>query len=370
VPDDDAPVLTRRALNRALLARQLLLERAQMPALAAIDHLVGMQAQAPLSPYVGLWSRLQRFDPGELAGLLIDRAAVRIAVMRATIHLVSAEDCLRLRSLLATVLDRQHRGNWGKRHDVDSEAIAAAGREVLAGGPLTFAELGARLGERWPGQDPQALAMAVRNYVPLVQVPPRGVWGKGGLALHLPAEDWLGAGTSAAGRHDGPEVLGSVILRYLSAYGPASVADVQTWSGLTRLREPLERLRPRLLAFRDEAGRELFDVPDGPRPDPDTDAPVRFIPEYDNLLLSHAERSRVIAAEHRERTFQRGGVLVDGFVCASWTIERAASTSTLAIELFQKLSARDAQAITAEGERLLAFAAAEDREAAVRLDGP
>ena len=349
-------MLTRRALNRALLARQLLLHRSPRSAAEAIEHLVGMQAQAPLAPYVGLWSRVEGFDAEELARLIVEREAVRIVLMRSTVHLVTADDCLALRPVLDAFLERSlYTGSpYGRNlDDMDLEAVVVAGRALVEQEPLTLSELGKRLNERWPDRDATSLAHALRNLAPMVQVPPRGVWGAGGLAKLTTAESWLGRGLA---RDTAPD---RTILRYLAAYGPASVKDVQTWSGLTGLKDVIGRLRPELRSFEDEDGRELLDVPDGPLPDPDTPAPARFLPEYDNALLSHADRTRVIAHEHRERIFMRGALLVDGHVCAAWKIERAKRSATLRIEAFKRLSKGDRAEASAEGERLLAFAAAD-----------
>ncbi|HEY1014461.1 MAG TPA: winged helix DNA-binding domain-containing protein, partial [Herpetosiphonaceae bacterium] len=275
-----AEVLGQRALNRALLARQLLLERAELPALAAIERLAGMQAQAPDPPYVGLWTRLAGFEAGELSGLIRERRAVRIALMRSTIHLVSDEDCLLFRPLLQPVLERGLRGTYGRQlAGLEPAEVAAAARPLVEEQPRTFQELGTLLKERWPERDAHALGQAARCWLPLVQVPPRGLWGESGPAAHLWAERWLGRPLEA---DPPPERL---ILRYLAAFGPASVADIQKWSGLTGLRQPVEALRPRLAVFRDERGRELFDLPEAPRPDPATPAPARFLPEFDNTLL-------------------------------------------------------------------------------------
>jgi DNA glycosylase AlkZ-like len=358
-------VLTRRALNRALLERQLLLGRSRMTAAEAIEHLVGMQAQAPLAPYVGLWTRLEGFEAEELSRLMVEREAVRLALMRSTVHLVSAGDCLALRPVLSAFLERALRGSpyWRNLDGIDLDALVAAGRALVEKEALTLSELGKRLRESWPHRDATSLAHALRNLAPLVQVPPRGVWGAGGLARLTTAESWLGrplAGDSAPDR---------TLLRYLAAYGPASVKDVQSWSGLTGLAEVAEALRLRLRSFEDEHGRELLDVPDGPLPDPDTPAPTRFLPEYDNALLSHADRTRVIAHEHRERIFMRGALLVDGFVCAAWKIERTGGGATLRIEPFKRLSKGDRAEVSAEGERLLGFAAADVAKRDIRF-GP
>jgi DNA glycosylase AlkZ-like len=352
-------VLTLRELNRATLERQMLLRRRQLPAIEAIEHLVGMQAQAPNPPYVGLWTRLEGFHPDELARLIVDRRAVRIALMRNTVHLVSAHDCLKLRPLVQPVLDRGVYANRAYRADIegmDMEALAAAGRALLEEQPCTAKELGELLKERWPERDTASLARTIRHLVPLVQVPPRGVWGKSGQAVHTTVEAWLGRPL------DPYPSLDELVLRYLAAFGPATVKDVQAWSGLTRLREVTERLRPCLRTFRDEQGKELFDLRDAPRPDPDTPAPPRFLPEFDNLVLSHADRSRMIADDHRKVIASRNGmvpatVLIDGFVRGTWKTKRTRGKATLVIEPFESLSKEDRDALSEEGERLVRFAA-------------
>lgn len=350
-----AKTLSPRALNRALLERQLLLRRTTLGASRALEQLVGMQAQVPASPYVGLWSRLDGFRPEQLAQLITGRKAVRIALMRSTIHLVSARDCLALRPLVQPVLDRSLQGTYGSRlQGLQLEAVAAAGRALVDERPLTTGQIGKLLAERWPGRDPEALGNAVRALVPLVQVPPRGVWGASGLALHASAEAWLG-------RPLEPEPdAGRMIRRYLAAFGPASVRDLQVWSGLTRVRETAERLG--LRTFRDEDGRELLDVPGGALPDPATPAAPRFLPEYDNVLLSHADRTRIVAEEHRPLVYTVNGirptVLVDGFVAGTWRIERDRGGATLLVEPFDRLVGKSRAALIAEAEQLLAFAAA------------
>ncbi len=351
--------LSLRALNRATLERQMLLRRWQMPMLEAIERLVGLQAQTPHSWYHGLWTRLEDFQPERLGDLLIERQVVRIALMRSTIHLVTARDCLALRPLMQPVIERSTKGNFGRRWiGLDAEALIAAGRALVEQRPRTFSELGKLLVERWPDRDPAALAQAIRAWVPLVQVPPRGVWAMSGPAAHTTVEAWLGRPLTTD-----PSVE-EMILRYLAAFGPATVKDMQTWSGLTRLSEVTERLRPRLAAFRDEHGRELFDLPDAPRPDPDTPAPPRFLYDYDNLLLSHADRTRFITDQYHKQGFTMDGpmpciVLVDGFTNGTWKIIRQRRTATLTIEPFTRLSKKETAALTEEGARLLAFAAAD-----------
>jgi winged helix DNA-binding protein len=355
-------VLTRRALNRALLARQMLLTRERITAARAVERLVGMQAQVPHDPYVGLWTRIEGFDPTELARLIDRRRAVRIALLRGTIHLFTARDTVALRPVLQPVNERWWRNQFGKRLSAtERKRVAAAGRGLVEEEPRTFEDLGRLLHERWPGIEPFALAMTIRADVPLVQVPPRGIWRKSGLARHTSAEHWLGV---PLGRSAAPDAL---ILRYLAAFGPAAVMDAQNWSGLTLLREVFERLRPKLRTFRDENGRELFDVRRGPLPDPATPAPPRFLPEYDNVLLGHKDRSRISADVTVRPTIGDAWLLVDGFVRGVWRIERSETAAVLRIRQLQPITRRDRTAVTDEGKRLLAFAAAEARTRAVRF---
>jgi hypothetical protein len=368
-------VMSLRAVNRALLARQLLLERQVLPAsqpdrtarvMQTIEHLIGLQAQAPFPPYYGLHSRLDGFLPEDLAALITDRGVVRIALMRGTIHLVSARDCLPLRQLVQPVIERGMRGAFGRQlAGVETGMLAAAGRSLVEAEPMTFSQLGQVLAARWPDHPPAALAQGVRAFVPLVQVPPRAVWGQAGQSLHTSAEHWLGqpgppAGPAHPSRPASRAELAQLVTRYLGAFGPATVRDVQAWSGLTGLKAVLEQLRPSLVTFRDEQGAELFDLPTAPRPGGDVPAPVRLVAEFDNLVLSHAERSRVISAEATRRLYTvngviPGSVLLDGFVAGMWRLARTRGAATLTIELFAPV--RELDALAAEAERVLAFGA-------------
>ncbi len=357
-------VLSTRALNRATLARQLLLARGPQGAFRAIEHLVGLQAQEPHDPYTALWSRLERFDPEELSGLLESRRVVRIVVMRGTVHLVSADDALVLRPLMQPVLDAElarHRDFGPPTLAIDLAPVLKAARRALEERPLTGKELRSALADRFPELDSAALAYACRNHLALIQVPPRGLWGCRSQVRSTTVEHWLGRPQVSEPALDG------VVVRYLAAFGPASPADVAAWSRLTGLRAVLERLRPRLRTFRTERGRELFDLPNAPRPDPATPAPVRFLPEYDNALLSHADRSRFASSGRRVAVagdwVGRGAVLDDGVVVGSWRRESRGLAVHLAVKLPKRAQAR----ISAEGRRLLAFLDPEATGADVRL---
>jgi hypothetical protein len=365
-----ADVLDARRLNRALLDRQLLLRRHRIGVAEAVRHLVGLQAQAPGPPYVALWDRIEGFRPEELGGMLEDRTAVRATLMRGTIHLVTAEDALAIRPLVQPALERGvYTNSTFGRHRLDGVDIAdllATGRRLVEERPRTVAELRELLGPRWPDHDAASLAQAVRGLVPMVHVPPRGVWGRSGPVALTTFEHWLGRGPA------GDPSVDTLVLRYLAAFGPAAAADAQTWSGLTRLGEVFERLRPRLRLFRDERGRELFDLPDAPRPEPDVPAPVRFLAEFDNLTLSHADRARVIADDHRRRIASRNGmvpgtVLVDGFVQGMWRLARERRSARLQVEPFTRWSKAQRAAVSAEGEALAALLVGEAPRAEVEV---
>lgn len=343
----------KRDLNRALLARQMLLERRDMPVLDAIEHLIGMQAQAPSPPHIGLWSRLAGFAFDAVGPLMTERRVLRMVLMRGTLHLVSARDARALRPLTQPLLDNYLRTRAADLAGIDLDAVTAHARALLEGEPRTDKELRELLAERWPDDDPALLGWAVRCRLPLVQVPPRGIWGASGVARHTTLDTWLD------GHPPAETTLDEVVLRYLAAFGPASVQDVQQWSGLTRLGEVVERLRPELLEFRDEAGRALYDVPDAPRPGGDAPAPVRFVPDFDNLLLSHADRARIISEEHRKRVFTVNGIiratfLVDGFVHGMWKIEKKRGEAVLRVDPFAPVPKRERAALEEEGLRLLA----------------
>jgi Winged helix DNA-binding domain len=312
-----ADILSARELNRATLDRQYLLDRASLAVEPVLEHLVGMQGQNPLDPYYGLWARLEHFQPGELARMTNERQVVRGQFMRGTIHLFTAEDALRVHPLTRAVLERVFRSTSFSKDvaAVDLERLLREGRALLDRRPRTRAELAEELSGRFPGVEPGSLAQAVTYLIPVVQVPPRGVWGAKGPAAWAPIDAFLG-------RAYGVGIsLDDLVVRYLAAFGPASVKDMRAWSGLTGLSEVFDRLRRRLRCYRSEEGSELFDLPDLQLPDPGTPAPPRLLPEYDNLLLGHSDRSRFFLGDAKPQGWV-GNALVDGVFAGSWKVDR------------------------------------------------
>ncbi|QTE01788.1 winged helix DNA-binding domain-containing protein [Streptomyces cyanogenus] len=340
-------VLGVRALNRATLARQLLLRRSGRSVRDVVGHLVGLQAQNTKPPYYALAARLEGFAPGRLSALMAGREVARMVTLRSTIHTHTADDCLTLRPFVQPARDRELGNFRTGLAGVDLDRLAAVARDLVEAEPRTMAGLRQALGTEWPDADPRALAVAARCTLPLVQVTPRGLWEESGQVALTTVEHWLGRPAEPAPAPD------AVVLRYLAAFGPASVRDMQTWAGLTRLKAAFERLRPRLTTFRDPNGVELFDLPDAPRPHPDTPAPPRFLPEFDNLLLAHADRTRVVPPAHRGRGWQGNQahrtLLVDGFLAGLWKLDGG----TLVIETFDEPTRAQREEVTAEGERML-----------------
>ncbi|WP_223280704.1 winged helix DNA-binding domain-containing protein [Streptomyces antnestii] len=350
--------LSARALGRATLDRQFLLRRSPVTAKAAVEHLVGLQAQNVKPPYVALAARLDGFDPAELSALLNDREVVRIAAMRSTVHLLGADDCVRLRPLVQPALERELKMFTKRLAGVDLDRLTALTKAYVEEEPRTPKQIRELLLARWPDADPLVLTIAVRCRLPLVQTTPRGLWKRSGQVTLTTAGHWLdraqepgGAPESDPDPATAPAPDGTV-LRYLAAFGPASVKDMQQWSGLTRMKEVFERLRPRLVTFRDPHGVELFDLPDAPRPDEDTPAPPRLLPEFDNVLLSHADRTRLVPLAYKERTWTGNVVyptfLVDGVLAGLWNLDEAAASLTL--QPFGKLTAAQRDALVAEAE--------------------
>jgi len=349
-------ILTLRNLNRATLARQLLLERVSLTPTAAIERLVGMQAQLSSAPFVGLWTRLNSFQRGDLASAIENRDVVKVTLMRATLHLVSAADYLRFRTTFNPVLEGAAESITQKRTPIDKERVLKVAHDFIAEKPRTFAEISAMLSAEMPDSDVGAMRYTVRTHIPMVQVPITTGWSYPGTPAFTLADVWLG---KPIPDHDN---LREVVLRYLAAFGPASIADIQTWSYLPLpiLKETVEKLRPELTIYRDEKKKELFDVADAPVPDGDLPAPIRFLPEFDNILLSHKLRTRILADEHRKKVYLpalrvAATILVDGFVGGVWKVEKVKGVATLNIEPLVPLTKTQRSEMETEAEPLVRF---------------
>ena len=349
-------VLSDRALGRATLTRQGLLERQSWSVVETVTRLVGLQSQIPDDPYVALWSRLDGFTPDQLADPLVARELVRIVVLRGTIHLLTADDALALRPLAQPVLDREMRNHGQFKAALaatDATPVVAAMREVLATEPLSTNRLRAAIAERFPDVDAAAMALACRNHLALVQVPPRGVWGQSLAVTLTPLETWVGREQT-----EDPSI-DELLLRLIGAFGPLAVGDLATLTALTGLREVVDRLRPRLRTFRNERGQELFDLPDAPRPDPDTPAPVRFLPTYDDVVLG--DPPRFVDDGLRHALWHATGTVLgtvwhDGRVVGSWTVDRPKDASpTLVINHRGPIAKAVRTAVEREGIALLTF---------------
>ncbi|MEA2221265.1 MAG: hypothetical protein QOJ35_3891, partial [Solirubrobacteraceae bacterium] len=346
--------LTRAQLNRATLARQLLLSRSPLGAVAAIERLAGMQAQEPRHPFTGLWTRVDGFACSELLEALRSRQVVRATLMRSTLHVMSAGDYAAVRMALQPSRSVALRVLGARSEGLDLDAVLPAAREELRGTALPFDEIRARLQARFPDVNDRALGYAVRTLLPLVMVPgDDDRWGFPRVASFALADELLSESLADAD----PEAL---VTRYLGAFGPASAKDVQTWSGVGGMKAVLDGMRERLEVFADERGRELFDLPDAPRPDADVPAPPRFLPEFDNLVLAHDDRTRVIADEHRplvttKNLRVKATFLVDGAVAGTWTVAVKRRVATLTMAPFARLPKRARKELEPEAEALLRF---------------
>ncbi len=353
-------------MARATLERQWLLRRHDMSVAAALEHLVGLQAQATDQPYFGLWTRLANFAFQDLDRLVLQKDVVRCALLRSTLHLVTSRDALRLRPVLQPVQDRALAAAHGPRlAGLNLAEVAAATREILAERPLTYQELGERLRMRWPDRGGDVLANAARNVEALVQAPP-ALWGGGARVRVTLMSEWLDEPL-------GDEVEpGPLVMRYLAAFGPASVADIRAWSGLAGISEVVEALRPRLRVFKNEAGVELFDLPNAPRPEPDTPAPVRLLGGFDGLILGFADRSRFLDDAHRRHIATVNGIfhpliLIDGRVAGVWKLIVAKRAASVELTPFAPLQANHRSDLVREAEALLAAAAPDRPDRDVRL---
>jgi hypothetical protein len=274
--------------------------------------------------------------------------------MRSTLHLMSAADYAALRLALAPSMSVALRGLGARSAGLELDAVLPAARALLRGRALAFDEIRARLQESFPEVDDRALGYAVRTLLPIVMVPSAtDRWGFARVAQFAPADEWLDAPLADADAE-------ALVIRYLGAFGPAAAKDVQAWSGVGAMKPVLDRMRDRLEVFADERGRELFDLPDAPRPDADVPAPPRLLPEFDNLVLAHDDRTRIVADEHRPRVTTknlrvRATFLVDGIVRGTWSIAVKRRVATLALEPFEALRSRSVRELEQEAEALARF---------------
>jgi Winged helix DNA-binding domain len=357
-----------RQLNRATLARQLLLDRSDMGIADAVAWLLGLQGQVSEGPYQGLWSRLRDFRHEDLTRLIVDRSLVRATSMRATLHLHTPDDLIGIRQLVQPVVDRMWHAAFNKRFGPnDREIVRKAGVELLNERPMTSGELGKALQEQFPAGEPLAKAVLLQVVETLIQIPPTRIWGSGHSPILTRIENWLPP------PYERPIARETLVLRYLAAYGPASVADMQSWCGMTRLGEVFEALRQQLMTFSDETGKELFDLPGAPRPDADTPAPVRLLPLYDNVYLGYDNRRRMLseATAGRVNMLQeyKPAILIDGMVAAGWAVSAKRGAAVIAIETYRKLSQSETRELKAEAAAFLGFMRPDARSLDVTLSG-
>ncbi|AEY93045.1 hypothetical protein SHJG_7778 [Streptomyces hygroscopicus subsp. jinggangensis 5008] len=348
-------VLSRRALNRATLARQLLLERARTSVADAVERLLALQAQQPSSPFLALWNRLAGFGADDLRTALDKREVVRATYVRATLHLLSARDYLAFRALVEPSLVAAAAGVTKRLAgpEIDQERLVAVARGVLDAGPLDFAAIRERMRREFPDADDRALGYCVRMNLPLVMVPTADRWAFPASSEVTMAGSWLGAEPAGTGSAE------DFVRRYLAAYGPAGPADLREF-GWLKAADVFERLAPELRAFTTEDGRVVYDLPGAPRPDPDTPAPVRLLPEFDSLVLAHKDRSRIVRTEYRPRLITRNlrvpaSFLWDGFIAGTWATTRRRTAVTLTLTPFERLPAKAVRELSAEAERVLEF---------------
>jgi hypothetical protein len=348
--------LTDRQLNRATLARQMLLERSDVGIAETVGFLGGLQAQQSNDPYIALWSRLNGFTQEQLTALIVDRTLARATSMRGTLHLHTADDLIGMRPLVQDFLKGMWTSNFRKRFgSEDEKKVRRAGVKVLdAKAPMTAGALGKALQEKFPSAEPQSLAVLLQVTETLVQVPPTRLWGNGSAPLLTRVENWLPP------PHTRPLSRVDLVRRYLRAFGPASINDMQTWCRLTKLSAEFELLKDELVTFRSEDERTLYDHPEAPRPDADIPAPVRFLPLYDNVYLGYDNRSRMLAAGDTMRVNLllagfKPAVLVDGVIAATWSIEAKKGAARLVVEPYRKLRKTDVRDIEREGLAFLKF---------------
>ena len=356
---------TLRSLNRALLARQLLLKREKIAVVDAVEQLLAVQAQLARPPYVALWTRLHGFRRDDLTAALAKRTVVRATSLRGTIHLTSAADFLRFRTTIQPGLDKGLASILKERiEDTDLDAVLAAGR-LFFDAPQTFDALRDHFQKKFPKLDTRAIAYCTRLRMPTVQVPDDSPWGFPGQADFVAAERWLKKKPSAKAD------AAALVTRYLAAYGPASIADAQAWLGLHDLKPVFAALGKTLTTIPGLKKGDLFDLPDAPRPPEDTPAPLRFLPDYDSAVVARAD-GRIVPIEQRSRVFLSAlrvapVVLVDGFAAATWKIERKKDVATLTVVPFAKMTPATKAEIEKEGTALVKFVEPEAARVVIQI---
>jgi hypothetical protein len=358
-------------LNRATLARQMLLARVKVSPLQAIERLLAIQAQWPKPPFIALFSRLVDFERAELSRLAKKNAIVRGTAFRGTIFVMTAKDFVTFRSAIQPTLERAVTSIAGKRLGrTDLGHVVDAGRAFFAAKPGTFEELRSALTEKAKSkEDIRAMAYLVRMRLPLLQVATDVAWGWHASCDFALAESLVGEPFAKM-----PQ-LEALVLRYLAALGPATVADAQSFTGVRSLKETFEALRPKLVTFRDDKKKELFDLPKAPRPEADVDAPVRFLPDFDNVVLGHADRRRFVPDAYKPFVFLPGlavarTFLVDGGVAGSWRVDSTKKSATLVVEPFARLAKKANDAVAEEGSKLLRFIEPEALSHTLRFEKP
>jgi hypothetical protein len=346
-------ILSTRQLNRATLARQMLLERSDMSVTNAVRFLGGLQAQQSNDPYIGLWSRLNGFTHQELTALIVDKTLARATTMRGTLHLHTAGDLVGFRALVQGFLEAMWKSNFLKRFGSEDKAkVHRAGVRILDKGPITSGDLGKQLKAKFPTAEPLSLSVLLQMSETLIQVPPTRLWGNGSAPKLVRVENWLPDVKPSLSRVD-------LVRRYLAAYGPASINDMQIWCRLTKLSTQFKALEDELVVFEGEDGRVLYDLPDAPRPAADTPAPVRFLPLYDNVYLGYDNRRRMLMEEDLARlnlfTDFKPSVLIDGVIAAGWVVSRKKDAARLEIEPYHKLTKAQSRYVQREGEAFLRF---------------
>jgi hypothetical protein len=346
-------VLTKRVLNRTLLHRQHLLERVDLAPLAMVEHLLGLQAQDVLPPYLSLAARIRDFDPLTLSATLESRETTRILLMRGTIHLVSAQDALTLRPFIQPLLTKQCKNaDWGNNFPQERyDEVVKLTYATLADGPLAAKALGEALAKVFTDRSPSDATNLAKALAPLVQIPPRGLWKRSGGQTYVTVEEWLGT------ELPDPDVA-EIVRRYLRAFGPATAADVTAWSGATGMAPVFKALGDELVTL-EVQGKKVFDLAGLELADEETPAPVRLLGKYDNVWLSHAGRDRVTTPERRKRWMGLNGgmaetVFVDGMLEGLW---RRTGSGALDVELYRPLTRAERHELDAEVaavERLLA----------------